>query len=130
MKRRFGLSPVLIELIVVTLFLALSCATLIQLIAKARELSATATYTSDALLLAEDLLERTKADPAGDGGFDESGVRRIQQTQGELTLDGVVERVNTAGGALYQITVRARRDSRELLRLTTSAYVSGGEVGS
>ena len=128
MKKTSQVSPVMLEIIVVTLFLALSMSVLIQLISKAHEISAAATAQSHALILAEDTLERMKADPVGDGAFDAEGTRAFAVTADGLTVRGTVTRELSEGGAYYALTADAYNGGDRILTLTSGRYLPETEV--
>ena len=129
MKRQNSqVSPILFEMIVVTLFLALSAATLVQLVAKASSMAQISGDQNAAMLLLTDVLERTKADPEGDGNFDPNGQRSLSGEQWNLSYQGTVKRSTGAGGFLYEISVTAYQGKKELLSLSTSKYLPDWEV--
>ncbi|MDO4573184.1 MAG: hypothetical protein Q4C13_07430, partial [Clostridia bacterium] len=74
MRKRATFHPVLLELIVAILFLALSMSVVVRLIAAANETSRTSALRSLALLEMQSVMEETKADPVGEG-LDENGER-------------------------------------------------------
>ena len=128
MKKSSGVSPVMLEILVVTLFLALSASVLVQLIAKANDISQSADAESRALILAEDALERLKADPVGDGAFDGNGVRTFTATDGGVTVTGDVTRTVSDAGAYYAIRADAYDGVAYVLTLTTGRYLPETEV--
>lgn len=130
MKKESQVSPVMLEILVVTLFLALSASVLTQLIAKAHEISVAATAESRALILAEDALERTKADPVGDGAFNEAGVRTFSTESDGLTLTCTVTRKLTDCGAYYDIAASAYDGGTLVLSLTSGRFLPAEEVAS
>ena len=129
MKKSSGINPIMLEILVVTLFLALSASVLVQLIAKANDISRAATVESRALILAEDAMERIKADPVGDNAFDENGVRTFVSERDGLSVTGTVTRTVSKAGAYYAIRADAYDGVSLVLTLTTSRYLPETEVG-
>ncbi len=128
MKKESQVSPVMMEILVVTLFLALSASVLMQLIAKARDISVAATAESHALILAQDALESAKADPEGDGQFDETGARTFSREQDGVTLRCTVTKKSTPAGSYYTITADTLSGTTALISLSTARYVPLAEV--
>lgn len=128
MKKSSQVSPVMLEILVVTLFLALSASVLVQIIAKARDISVAATQESRALILAEDLLERVKADPEGDGAFDENGRREVMAESDGVTVTCAIERQLYDTGAYYAIAAKAYSGGTHLLSLETGRYLAEREA--
>ncbi len=123
-KNAFG--TVLIELIVVILFFALSMSVVVQLIAAANELSNESAYASRAMFALQDMAEQLKADPVGDGDFDESGVRKIERVvSDDMIVSGEIKRKTADCGALYEISLRVERESGEPYLLDAARYVRG-----
>ena len=129
MRQRASFNPVLVELTVILLFLALSTAALVQLIGKAREISQGSEAGSRALILLEDALERTKADPEGGGAFDSAGVRQVNFSDDGYDVRGTVKRTLSVSGAYYEIALAAYDGGKELLALSAGRYVPGEAAG-
>lgn len=128
MKKRFQLSPVLVELAIVTFFLALSTATVVQLIAKAAEISRAATNESAALIALENAVEEIKADPAA-GAYDAGGVWKVSMESEGAVITGTVTRTRSAAGAYYDIDLTAEKGS-SALSIAAGRYVGSGEAGA
>ncbi len=130
MKKRATFSPVLLELIVAILFFALAMSVVVQLIAAANETSSASALTSRALIAMESAAEQLKADPVGDGAFDESGERRftVEPEEG-MQLSVTVRRILGAAGTLYEFEITAAGSGKPLGSLSAARYVSG-EVGA
>ena len=65
-KKRGVFSPILIEMTIVILFLALSTSVVVRLIAVANITAQQSAYESRAILAMERVAEQVKADPVGD----------------------------------------------------------------
>lgn len=130
LKKRGMFSPVLIELSIVILFFALSTGIVVQLIASASRISNESTFHSQALLAMETVAEETKADPEGDGAFDECGVRAFTKAVSEqITVEGVVTRDESPeNGTLYTIDLSVLSAEGTAYTLSAMRYVSTGEV--
>lgn len=128
MKKASTVSPVMLEILVVTLFLALSASVLVQLIAKAHDISRSADAESRALILAEDTVERLKADPVGDNAFDAGGVRTFTVEAGDVSVRGDVTRTASDAGAYYAIRADAYNKDALVLTLSTGRYLPETEV--
>lgn len=127
MKKSIPISPVIIELAIVTLFFALSATTLVQLIFKAGEISDSAAVMSGELIALESAIEEIKADPA-QGEYGESGVWAVSRSVGGVEITGTVTRTRYPAGSYYEIALTAPGD--EALSMTAGRYVSNGEAGA
>lgn len=126
--KRGAISPVLLELSVVILFFALSASVVLRLFAAASDVSKESAYRSRALLAMESVAERVKADPVGDGAFDERGVRMLaEQVEEDLLVRGAVTRGDSnAAGVLYKIELDVTGPDGTTYTLSAARYVSGG----
>ena len=129
-KKHGSFSPVLIELAIVILFFALSTGIVVQLIAAASRISNESAFHSRALLAMETAAEETKADPEGDGAFDESGVRTFETVvSDEITVQGVVTKDDSPEhGTLYTIELSVLSKDGTAYTLTAEQYRSDGEA--
>ena len=129
-KKHGSFSPVLIELAIVILFFALSTGIVVQLIAAASRISNESAFHSQALLAMETVAEETKADPKGDGAFDERGVRTFETAvSDEIIVQTVVTRDDSpARGTLYTIDLSVLSKNGTLYTLTAEQYRPDGEV--
>lgn len=130
LKRRGAFSPVLIELTIVILFFALSTVVVARLIAAASATSNESAFHARAILAMESVAEETKANPEGDGAFDENGARAFTvQSAPDLAVDAVVARDDSfESGALYTITLSVVSETGETYTLTAMRYVPRGEA--
>lgn len=129
MRNGRSFQPVLMELVMVTLFLALAMSVIVQVLALAEETSAQSAFETRALLALEDAMERAKADPAGDGAFDGDGVRSFQTvSDAGVTVLGRVTARAYGAGTLYEIALTAAGKREEPMTLTGARYVPRGEV--
>ena len=127
-RKRGSISPVLLELSVVILFFALSASVVLRLFAAASDVSRESAYRSRALLALESVAERVKADPEGDGAFDERGARTFtEQVEDDLTVRGVVTRDESSeAGVFYDIDLGVTGPDGTIYTLLAARYVSGG----
>ena len=130
LKKRGTFSPVLIELTIVILFFALSTVVVARLIAAAGAASSESAFHARAILAMESVAEETKANPEGDGAFDESGTRAFTvQAAPDLAVAAVVTRdAALESGALYTIALSVVSETGKTYTLTAVRYVSGGEA--
>jgi len=129
-RKRGSISPVLLELSVVILFFALSASVVLRLFAAASDVSKESAYRSRALLAMEGVAERVKADPEGDGAFDDSGVRTLtEQVEDDLIVRGVVTRdASNSAGVLYGVDLSVTGPDGTTYTLSAARYVSGGGI--
>ncbi len=128
-RKRAAFSPALLELVIVILFFALSTSVVVQLFAKASDVSKESAYHSRALLALETTAEETKADPEGDGSFDENGVRAVSKAfADDLTVTGTVTREPTDAGMIYEIDLSVNSADGTVYTLGAARYVAGAEV--
>lgn len=130
LKKRGSFSPVLWELTIVILLFALSASVVVQLIAAAGSVSGESEYHSRALLAMETVAERTKADPEGDGAFDERNVREFAvENAPDLIVDCVITRDPTPRcGTLYDIALSVTSGDGTTYQLSATRYVSDTEA--
>ena len=127
MKKRATFSPVLLELIVVILFFALSMSVVIRLIAASDETSRDSAALSRAVIAMESVIEEIKAEPPGAADFDAEGESRFtRQAEGGILLTVLVRREQGTAGFLYNIEVTAYSGEKPLGSLTAARYVRGG----
>ncbi len=130
LKKRGAFSPVLWELTIVILFFALSASIVVQLIAAAGSISKESEYHSRALLAIETVAEQTKADPEGDGAFDERNAREFTvESAPDLRVDCVVTRdISPGNGTLYSIELSVTSGDGTEYTLSAARYVTDAEV--
>ncbi len=123
MKNR-GINPVLVELVVVILFFALSSAVIVQALGTANRISTQSSMQSAALVALEDMAERIKSDPEN-CPFD--GDTALWQTEyGRIVCSAVVTREAGAHGAYYSIELTALNGGEVLLTLDAARYMQSG----
>ena len=125
MKRESSVSPVLLELVLVILFFAISSAAVLQLIAAAAETSRDSRIRTEALIAATDLMETAKADPLGEIAAEPV----VTDGGSEITFSVSTAGTKTGAGTLYEIVVLARSQGETVLRLTGRQYVPGRDDG-
>jgi type II secretory pathway pseudopilin PulG len=129
MNRHHSFSPVLIEFLIVMLFLALSTASVIQLLAKASELSQLSVKKSEALICLENALEQARSNPEGNGAFDQEGNCMLIDHADGIDIRVLVKKTKATGGFYYDIQGSVSGDGQLLAQMETSRYVINGEAG-
>lgn len=126
-QRRFSL--VLIELVVVILFFALSATAILRMIAAADAYRRKSADETEAMTRLTDLIECVKADPEG-SGLDASGIR-YQEEQSETGLLCAVRviREDRLTGAMYRIEAFAMRGGETVLTWNAAQYAPETEAG-
>lgn len=108
----------LLELMIVILFLSIASCTLARLFASANEMRMESRRTQDALILAQDALERFAAGEA----LPETWEARM----GERDYTLIAEVCAEMDGRLERCAVSVQADARDCLRLETARYAGGG----
>ena len=129
-KKRGVFSPILIELILVILFLAISTSVVIRMIAAANTTAQQSAYESRAILAMESVAEQVKADPAGDNTCNACGARVFSvEIADDLTVDCVVTSDDSPlQGTLYDIELTVTSPQGKVFALDAARYVQDGEV--
>ena len=129
-KKRGVFSPVLVELIIVILFFALSTSVVVRLIAAADLTSRTSAYESRAILAMQTVAERVKADPVGEGECNACGARAFSVAfADDLAVDCVVTSDESPlQGTLYDIELTVMSPLGEVYALDAERYVQDAEV--
>lgn len=132
MKRQHTtVSPVLMELIVAILFLALSMSVVIRLIAAADTTSKGSERLSRAMIAMQDLAEGLKNEPPDDGRFDENGeLRFTDERADDICLMVLVRRSRGAVGTMYDIAITAVYNGEDIASLKAARYIRGGGAGA
>ena len=125
MKRQ-GLSPVLVELLVVVLFFSICASINVRMLARADSLSRQSERQSAALIAATNLCERIRQDPAGMGKFDDEGLCTVETTEQGLLLRASIQKSPAGQGMYYSFEVLALEDGAELAALKGGSYLKGG----
>ena len=129
-KKRGVFSPILIELILVILFLAISASVVIRMIAAANTTAQQSAYESRAILAMESVAEQVKADPAGDNTCNACGAHVFSvEVAEDLTVDCVVTSDDSPlQGTLYDIELTVTSPQGKVFALDAARYVQDGEV--
>ena len=129
-KKRGVFSPVLVELIIVILFFALSTSVIVRLIASADVTARTSAYESRAILALQSVAEQVKADPIGDGVCNACGARAFSvEIASDLTVDCVVTGDDSPlEGTLYDIELTVTAPNGEVYALDAVHYVQDAEA--
>ena len=129
-KKRGVFSPVLMELILVILFFALSTSVVVRLIAAASSISNESSDHARALLAMETVAEQIKANPCGDGSVNECGVRSFTVDYADdLQVDCIVTGdPSPKNGTLYEIELNVAGGDGEVYSLDSMRYVPDSEV--
>lgn len=155
MKTTGRKNPALVELVLVILFLAMSAVVLVQVFVKAHTLSADSRAQTTGLVLAQDIIEQWKTDPASadvrlfgagwqDGAAQGDGqlfTTRRDADMCPLTQEGpgyaltvLLDRERTGEGVLYRIrvTLISLQDpaASPLVDCETAQYAAKERVGS
>lgn len=128
-KKRGVFSPVLVELIIVILFFALSTSVIVRLIASADVTARTSAYESRAILALQSVAEQVKADPIGDGTCNACGARAFSvEIASDLTVDCVVTGDDSPlEGTLYDIELTVTAPNGDVYALDAVRYVQDAE---
>ena len=129
-KKRGVFSPILIELILVILFLAISTSVVIRVIAAANTTAQQSAYESRAILAMERVAEQVKADPVGDNTCNACGARAFSiKVADDLTVDCVVTSDDSPlQGMLYDIELTVTSPEGKVFALDAARYVQDAEV--
>ena len=120
MKKRIAMNIVILELIIVVLFFALSAGVALRLFAAADAGSRRSSIESAALSAMQAMAEELKAAP--EGTFID-GRREVGRTLDELELNAVITRKDRPAGAYYEIVITASHAGEEVDTLTAGRYV-------
>ena len=131
MQRRFRNGPVLMELIIVILFFALSASVILQVFAAGYGQSGRTRRLDGALVAAQDWAEQLSATDDMeqlllDGGWQvqEDGTLRLNGPQG-VTLTAVLSEQKCETGMLYRARIVALDGEEEAFALPVANYVPG-----
>ena len=129
-KKRGVFSPVLVELIIVILFFALSTSVIVRLIASADVTARVSSYESRAILAMQSVAEQVKADPVGDGMRNACGARAfLVEISSDLTVDCVVTSDESPlQGTLYDIELTVTSPSGKVYAQDAVRYVQDAEA--
>lgn len=129
-KKRGVFSPILIEMTIVILFLALSTSVVIRLIAAANVTAQESAYESRAILAMERIAEQVKADPVGDNTCNACGARVFStKIADDLTVDCVVTSDDSPlKGTLYDIELTVTSPAGKVFALDAARYLPDAEV--
>lgn len=129
-KKRGVFSPVLLELVIVILFFALSTSVIVRLIAAADLTAQGSSYESRAILALQSVAEQIKADPLREGACNECGAVSFSVVfADDLTVEGIVTSYESPlRGTLYDIELLVRSPQGELYALDATRYVPDAEV--
>ena len=129
-KKRGVFSPILIEMTIVILFLALSTSVVIRLIAAANVTARESAYESRAILAMERVAEQVKADPVGDNTCNACGARVFStEIADDLTVDCVVTSDDSPlQGTLYDIELTVMSPEGKVFALDAARYLPDAEV--
>ncbi|NCB06192.1 MAG: hypothetical protein EOM69_11835 [Clostridia bacterium] len=124
-KQRGTMSPILIEMVIVILFLALSTSVVVRLIAAANTTAQQSAYESRAILAMESVAEQVKADPVGDNTCNACGARVLSvKIADDLTVDCVVTiDESPLQGTLYDIELTVTSPQGKVYALDAARYV-------
>ena len=128
-KKRGVFSPILIEMTIVILFLALSTSVVVRLIAAANITAQQSAYESRAILAMERVAARVKADPVGDNTCNACGARVFSvDVADDLTVDCVVTSDDSPlQGTLYDIELTVTSPDGKVYALDAVRYVQDTE---
>lgn len=127
MNRRYRGSVVLVELIIVILFFALSQVVVLQVFAAAQEKTTANAARSTAVLAVQDTMECLSVSDDAEGtllrlGYERDGeVYRRTEAHG-VTLTATLNRLTQPAGVLTQVTVTAVRGEEELFSFPSLHY--------
>lgn len=129
-RKRGVFSPVLLELVIVILFFALSTSVIVRLIAAADMTAQRSSYESRAILALESVAEQVKADPLREGACNACGAVAFSViVADDLSVDCVVTADESPQrGTLYDIELTVRSPQGELYSLDAARYVPDAEV--
>lgn len=122
MKRRVGISPVLVEMVFVLLFFALSATVVVQLLGAATAMSRRSRETSEALAVAAAAMETLLSDPAALARGD------TQTERDGYTVEASVLPSSSAQGTLYTVDCKALKNGQTILSLQGSRFVGSEEA--
>ena len=124
-KQRGTMNPILVEMAIVILFLALSTSVVVRLIAAANETAQQSAYEARAILAMERIAEQVKADPVGDNTCNACGARAFSVKVAEdLTVDCVVTSDDSPlQGTLYDIELIVLSPQGKIYALDAARYV-------
>ena len=129
-KQRGTMNPILVEMAIVILFLALSTSVVVRLIAAANVTAQQSAYESRAILAMERVAEQVKADPVGDNTCNACGARVFSvDVADDLTVDCVVTSDESPlQGTLYDIELTVTSPEGKVFALDAARYLPDAEV--
>ncbi|MDD3920973.1 MAG: hypothetical protein PHO41_07390 [Eubacteriales bacterium] len=122
MKRRIGISPVLVEMVFMLLFFALSATVVVRLLGAAASISRESREQSEALSVTTAAMEELLADPAAL----EKGSTTI--VNGSYTVNASISSEQQGNGTLYNVACETTKDEKSLFTLEGSRFVGLEEV--
>ena len=124
-KQRGTMNPILVEMAIVILFLALSTSVVVRLIAAANVTAQQSAYESRAILAMERIAEQIKANPVGDNTCNACSARAFSVKIAEdLTVDCVVTSDDSPlQGTLYDIELTVLSPQGKVYALDAARYV-------
>lgn len=128
--KRSVFNPVLVELIMVILFFALSTSIIVRLIAAADTTARVSSYESRAILAMQSVAEQVKADPVGQGECNACGARTFSvEIASDLSVDCVVTSDESPlQGTLYDIELTVTAPDGKVYALDAARYMPDVEV--
>ncbi len=122
MKRRVGISPVLVEMVFELLFFALSATVVVQLLGAAVTMSRQSRETSEALAITTAAMETLLSDPA-------ALARGSMQTEdGAYTVEAQIVPTPSAQGTFYTVDCKASKNGQTIFSLRGSRFVGSEEA--
>ena len=133
MNRRYRGNVVLVELIIVILFFALSQVVVLQVFASAQQKTARNSAVSTAVLGMQDTLECLDAQSDADEtllalGFEKSESGYQKALEHGVVLSAAITRLTQPAGTLTQVTLTATRGEEQLFSFPSSQYRPLAEV--
>ena len=124
-KQRGTMNPILVEMAIVILCLALSTSVVVRLIAAANVTAQQSAYESRAILAMERIAEQIKANPVGANTCNACGARAFSVKIAEdLTVDCVVTSDDSPlQGTLYDIELTVLSPQGKVYALDAARYV-------
>lgn len=122
MKRRVGISPVLVEMVFVLLFFALSATVVVQLLSAAVTISRQSRETSEALAITTAAMETLLADPAA------LARGSMQIEDGDYMVEAQIAPTPSAQGTFYTVDCKALKNGQTIFSLRGSRFVGSEEA--
>ena len=123
MKRSIGISPVLLEMVFVLLFFALSCAVVLRALGTAAVVSRSSREKSEALEAASAAVETLLADETALAQSD----TRITRS-GEYDIETEVSAQSRPTGTYYTVECRALKDEGVIVTLNGARFIKAEET--